>query len=240
MSTNQYIIYKLLNATTFQATSGSCWGNNYTYEFIIDINGNVFVKEGICNYNETRNPNPTKEYFSIIDNIKIPDYIIDLFNHLLEKNSLGIGVGSGNGACNLDKVVMFFELVKELKKSIKIMTNNPQNEKYVKNQLEFTRRKNELIESQLLEMEQKIKNIQNAYFDTIKDNEKIISENIFLKKQIQELENKIIIKNTDSTKYNHTPYDYFSNNSSFLYCYGTPSNAQNRMVYNENTAIYEL
>jgi len=108
MSTNQYIIYKLLNATTFQATSGSCWGNNYTYEFIIDINGNVFVKEGICNYNETRNPNPTKEYFSIIDNIKIPDYIIDLFNHLLEKNSLGIGVGSGNSACNLDKVVMFF------------------------------------------------------------------------------------------------------------------------------------
>jgi hypothetical protein len=44
MNVNQYIIYKVLNATTFQATAGACWGENYTFEFVIDKKSNVFIK----------------------------------------------------------------------------------------------------------------------------------------------------------------------------------------------------
>ena len=243
MSGNQYLIYKLLNATTFQSSVGSCWGENYTFEFIIDKNSNVFVKEGQTHYSNPTPP-PTRELFSIIDNIKLPDYIIDLLNHLIKgkvvgakcNHSNGVGVGTGNTACRLEKVEMFFEIVKQVKKSIKEMTINPQNQEDIQNQLEFTITKNELIEKQLLEMEQKIKNIQIAYFDTLKDNEKLQDENKLLKEQINKLENKI--KANPTTTYIKVPYDNIP--TTFDYSgWGTKSNAQNRMVYNKNTGIYE-
>jgi len=237
MNGNQYIIYKLLNATTFQATAGACWGENYRFEFIIDKNSNVFVKIGQRNYIDPTPP-PTKEYFSIVDNIKLPDYIIELLNHLIKHNK--IGEGSGNTACRLEKVEMFFEIVKQVKKSIKEMTTNPQNQEDIKNQLEFTITKNELIETQLLEMDKKIKNIQTAYFDALKDNEKIKDENILLKEQINTLENKI--KNTPPTTYIKVPHDNIPTSFECAEGFGssyTRSNAQNRMVFNKNTGIYE-
>ena len=237
MSGNQYLIYKLLNATTFQASAGACWGENYTFEFIIDKNSNVFVKEGQTHYSNPTPP-PTRELFSIIDNIKLPDYIIDLLNHLIKEG--GVCIGSGNTACRLEIIRLFFEIVKQVKKSIKEMTTNPQNQEDIKNQLEFTITKNELIENQLLEMEKKIKNIQTAYFDTLKDNEKIKDENILLKEQINTLENKI--KNTPPTTYIKVPHDNIPTSFECAEGFGssyTKSNAQNRMVYNKNTGIYE-
>ena len=237
MSGNQYLMYKLLNATTFQESAGACWGKNYTFEFIIDKNSNVFVKIGQRNYIDPTPP-PTKEYFSIVDNIKLPDYIIELLNHLIKHNK--IGEGSGNTACRLEKVEMFFEIVKQVKKSIKEMTTNPQNQEDIKNQLEFTITKNELIETQLLEMDKKIKNIQTAYFDALKDNEKIKDENILLKEQINTLENKI--KNTPPTTYIKVPHDNIPTSFECAEGFGssyTRSNAQNRMVFNKNTGIYE-
>jgi hypothetical protein len=232
MSGKPCIIYKLLNSTNFVAHAGGCWGTNYTHEFIIDTNGNVFVKEGHANYSDPTPP-PTNEFFSIIDNIKLPDYIIDLLNHLIKGNapkhspSNGVGGGTGNCACRHEKVAMFFEIVKQVKKSIKEMTMNPQNQEDIKNQLEFTITKNELIEKQLLEMEQKIKNIQTAYLDTLKDNEKLQDENKLLKAQINKLEDKI--KNTPPTTYIKVPYDNIP--TTFDYSdWGTKSNAQNRMV----------
>jgi hypothetical protein len=230
-------MYKLLNATTFQESAGACWGKNYTFEFIIDKNSNVFVKIGQRNYIDPTPP-PTKEYFSIVDNIKLPDYIIELLNHLIKHNK--IGEGSGNTACRLEKVEMFFEIVKQVKKSIKEMTTNPQNQEDIKNQLEFTITKNELIETQLLEMDKKIKNIQTAYFDALKDNEKIKDENILLKEQINTLENKI--KNTPPTTYIKVPHDNIPTSFECAEGFGssyTRSNAQNRMVFNKNTGIYE-
>jgi Txe/YoeB family toxin of Txe-Axe toxin-antitoxin module len=242
MSGNQYLIYKLLNSTDFVATAGACWGTNYTHEFIIDTNGNVFVKEGQTHYSNPTPP-PTKELFSIIDNIKLPDYIIDLLNHLIKGNapkcnpSNGVGGGSGNTACRHERVAMFFEIVKQVKKSIKEITLNPQNQEDIKYQLEFTITKNELIEKQLLEMEQKIKNIQTAYFDTLKDNEKLQDEHKLLKEQIIKLENTI--KNTPPTTYIKVPYDTPPSTTFGYSGWGTKSNAQNRMVYNKNTGIYE-
>ena len=186
MSGKQYLIYKLLNSTDFV---GASWGTNYTHEFIIDTSGNVFVKGGQTRYSNPTQPPPIYEYFSIIDNIKLPDYIIDLLNHLIKGNdpeynpSNGVGGGSGNTACRHERVIMFFEIVKQVKKSIKEMTINPQN------QLEFTI-KNQLIEKQLLEMEQKIDNLQKAYLDTLNE-DKIKEENKFLKELINKLEDKI-------------------------------------------------
>ena len=239
MSGKQYLIYKLLNSTDFV---GASWGTNYTHEFIIDTSGNVFVKGGQTRYSNPTQPPPIYEYFSIIDNIKLPDYIIDLLNHLIKGNdpeynpSNGVGGGSGNTACRHERVIMFFEIVKQVKKSIKEMTINPQNQEDIQNQLEFTITKNELIEKQLLEMEQKIKNIQIAYFDTLKDNEKLQDENKLLKEQINKLENKI--KANPTTTYIKVPYDNIP--TTFDYSgWGTKSNAQNRMVYNKNTGIYE-
>ena len=66
------------------------------------------------------------------------------------------------------------DLIKLFKTTIKEMSNNPQDAKDIKTQLEFSLNKNELLETQLIEMEQKIKNIQTAYFDTLKDNEKFL------------------------------------------------------------------
>jgi len=238
MNVNQYIIYKVLNATTFQAGAGACWGENYTFEFIIDKKSNVFVKRSETHYSNPTPP-PTNKYFSIVDNIKLPDYIIDLLNHLIKHNK--IGEGSGNGACRLEKVEMFFEIIKQVKKSIKEMTINPQNQEDIKNQLEFTINKNELIEKQILEMDQKIKNIQTAYFDTLNDNEKLRDENLLLKERINTLENKI--KNIPPTGYIKVPQENIV--TTFYYSGGydsssyTKPNAQNRMVYNETSGIYE-
>jgi Txe/YoeB family toxin of Txe-Axe toxin-antitoxin module len=76
-------------------------------------------------------------------------------------------------------------------------------------------------------MEQKIKNIQTAYLDTLKDNEKLQDENKLLKAQINKLEDKI--KNTPPTTYIKVPYDNIP--TTFDYSdWGTKSNAQNRMV----------
>ena len=230
MSGNQYLIYKLLNSTDFVSTAGACWGRNYTHEFIIDTNGNVFVKVGQTHYSNPTPP-PTEELFSIIDNIKLPDYIIDLLNHLIKGNapkcnpSNGVGEGSGNTACRHERVVMFFEIVKQVKKSIKEMTMNPQNQEQedIKYQLEFTR--------------QKIKNIQTAYFDTLNDDKKIKEENKLLKEQINKLENTI--KNTPPTTYIKVPYDTPPSTTFGYSGWGTKSNAQNSMVYNKNTGIYE-
>ena len=125
------------------------------------------------------------------------------------------------------------------------MTINPQNQEDIKNQLEFTINKNEVVEKQLLEMEQKIKNIQTAYFDTLKDNENLKDENRLLKERINTLintlENKI--KNIPPTGYIKVPQENIV--TTFYYSGGydsssyTKPNAQNRMVYNETSGIYE-
>ena len=50
------------------------------------------------------------------DNIKIPDYIIELYKYLIKTHLVS---RTGNVACRLEKMEMFFEMVKNLKKSIK-------------------------------------------------------------------------------------------------------------------------
>jgi len=131
-----------------------------------------------------------------------------------------------------------------MKTSLKELSNNPQDAKDIKTQLEFSLNKNELLEKQLTEMENKIKNIQTAYFDTLKDNEKLKEEINRLKEKNKNLENDM--KNKKDTVYVNVPVenpkprslrDAFHNpGGATIY---TKSNAANRMVYNEDTELWE-
>jgi hypothetical protein len=113
MTTSSYVFDKTLYATDFTASCASCWGNIYTYDFKIDVSGNVFVKWGQADFRESQ-PKATDDMYSIIDNIKVPPHIIELYEHL----SSQIDQGPGNGACRLDKIRMLFETVNHLKSSM--------------------------------------------------------------------------------------------------------------------------
>ena len=108
-----YAFDKTLYATDFTASCGSCWGNIYTYDFKIDMSGNVFIKWGQADFRESQ-PKATEELYSVIDNIKVPPYILELYEHLCTQ----INQGPGNGACRLDKIRMLFETVNQLKSSM--------------------------------------------------------------------------------------------------------------------------
>lgn len=108
-----YVFDKTLYATDFTASFASCWGNIYTYDFKIDVSGNVFVKWGQADFRESQ-PKATDELYSIIDNIKVPPYIIELYEHLCSQ----IDQGPGNNACRIDKIRMLFETVNHLKSSM--------------------------------------------------------------------------------------------------------------------------
>ena len=174
----------------------------------------------------------------INDNIPIPAYMIETIKTLITTTSF-------------NKHYLYhyhweivLNTIKELKTSLKELSVNPQYAKDTKTQLEFSLNKNELLETQLAEMEQKIKNIQTAYFDTLKDTEKLKEEINRLKEKNKNLENEL--KNKKDTVYVNVPVenpkprslrDAFHNpGGATIY---TKSNAANRMVYNEDTELWE-
>ncbi|MFY7731185.1 MAG: hypothetical protein ACOVRN_16830 [Flavobacterium sp.] len=232
-----YEITELLYATDFMSTAGSCWGYIYSYYFQIDKNGNVNVTYGQAHYNDPQ-PQPTKLLFEIVDNVKVPDYIIELYKHLIKTHLVTPHV-RGNVACRLEKMEMFFEIVKKLKTSIKYMSDNPQHVGDIHQQTDLFKQKTLLLKVELKKMNTKIENIQNAYFDTLTDNKQLKSENTMLKEKIQQLEAEL---KTQKTK---TVYVEVNNPTIFTQPFtnsintGTLSNASNRMVLNEITGIYE-
>jgi len=172
----------------------------------------------------------------INDNIPIPIYLIETIHKLLHPDA-----ETERQASYFKNVI---QVIKQLKTSLKELSDNPQNAKDTKTQLEFSLNKNELLEKQLTEMENKIKNIQTAYFDTLKDNEKLKEEINRLKEKNTNIENEL--KNKKDTVYVNVPVenpkprslrDAFHNpGGATIY---TKSNAANRMVYNEDTELWE-
>jgi hypothetical protein len=172
----------------------------------------------------------------INDNIPIPSYMIEMLKTLI--------------SCHNSHYLyhyhwdIIFNTIKQLKISLKELSNNPQNATDTKTQLEFSLNKNELLETQLTEMEQKIKNIQTAYFDTLKDNEKLKEEINRLKEKNENIENEL--KNKKDTVYINIPVEN-QNPRSLMDSFHNPggatiytkSNAANRMVYNEDTELWE-
>ena len=239
-----YEITELLYATTFISTAGACWGDICSYNFRIDKNGNVNVKFGRIHYSNPQ-PKPTELLFEIVDNIKVPDYIIQLYKHLIKTHL--VSQNMGNGACRLEKTEMFFEIVKNLKKSIKNIYDNPENYTDIKLQIDLYKHKNKIFKNELTKMNTKIENIQTAYFDTLNDNKQMKDENKLLKEKIKQLETDI---KTQKAKTNYTSkpiYTTPTQTSNLGDCWSNPGgatiytqpNAQNRMVYNETSGIYE-
>ena len=237
----EYIMSKNLYTTDFVSTPGASWGSNYTYDFKIDTKGNIFVKQGMAHYNDPQ-PIPKKLLFSIIDDIKIPEYIIKLFDYLLND----IMKNNGNNSCRDSQAQTLFGVVKHLKQSIKEMAQNPQNITEIQTQIELYANKNTMLELELESMNNKIKNIQTAYFDAINDNEKNKEQNKLLTEKIAKLENEIKqgkivcvdvpkLLTTPEPEYNHSIYRVPINSINT----GTLPNAANRMVYNKYTGIYE-
>ena len=138
-----YVITELLYATDFMSSAGSAWGCIYSYNFQIDKNGNINVKYGQSHYTSPQ-PQPIQLLFEIVDNIKIPDYIIELYKYLI-KTHLVSPHKTGNNACRLEKMQMFFEIVKNLKKSIKNMADNPQN--VIDEQIDLFKHKKIILEN---------------------------------------------------------------------------------------------
>lgn len=237
----EYIMSKNLYTTSFVSTAGHSYGDIHTYDFKIDTKGNIFVKQGIAHYTDPT-PIPKNLLFSIIDDIKIPEYIIKLFDYL----SNGMIKNNRNMSCRDSDAHTLFGIVKHLKQSIKEMAQNPQNITEIQTQIELYANKNKMLELELESMNNKIKNIQTAYFDAINDNEKNKEQNKLLTEKIAKLEQEIKqgkivyvdvpkLLTTPEPEYNHSIYRVPINSINT----GTLPNAANRMVYNKYTGIYE-
>jgi len=210
----------------------------YKYYFNIDTRGNIKIKEQnifVC----SGNPNEhglVKDILIINDNIPIPNYLIETLKTLITFKHDGTSVYRSHWIC-------IIETIKQLKQSLKELTENPQKEtnieSNIKIQLDNSTIKNEILEKQVKDMEQKLENLQTVYFDTLQDDKKIKEENKLLKDKILKLESEIINRK-DFVYINGRPQPQ----TLFSYCgggsnSGTRSNAQNRMVYNDIKGIYE-
>ena len=210
------------------------------YWFKINKYGNVEINAQRYIHTSGQSPiyGQPQNVLLINDNNHIPSYMIETIKTLITTTSFD----EHYLYCYHWEIVL--NTIKQLKTSLKEMSNNPQDAKDMKTQLEFSLNKNELLETQLTEMEQKIKNIQTAYFDTLKDTEKLKEEINRLKEKNKNLENDL--KNKKDTVYVNVPVenpkprslrDAFHNpGGATIY---TKSNAANRMVYNEDTELWE-
>ena len=228
---SEYVIDYLTGNRQWEYGSSS----GFNLHIKIDKFGNINIKRqrSYSQQNGGTTHYPWEEELSINDNIPFPSYFENILKTIINK-----------GASYYADWNYIIDLIKLFKTTIKEMSNNPQDAKDIKTQLEFSLNKNELLETQLIEMEQKIKNIQTAYFDTLKDNEKLKEEINRLKEKNKNLENEL--KNKKDTVYVNVPVenpkprslrDAFHNpGGATIY---TKSNAANRMVYNEDTELWE-
>ena len=232
-----YEITELLYASDFVSTAGACWGGIYSYNFQIDKNGNINVKYGQAHYSDPQ-PHPINLLFEIVDNIKVPDYIIELYKYLIKTHLVTPHI-RGNMACRLEKMQMFFEIVKHLKTSIKYMSDNPQNITDIREQLDLFEHKNRILEDELQRMNTKIENIQKVYFDTLNDNKQLKDENNLLKEKIKQLETDIKKQKTRTIYVEVDKPTIFREEYTNSINTGTLPNATNRMILNNFTGIYE-
>ena len=181
----QQVIY-VLDFETGEILNSAANGNDNTrhkYRYQIDSRGNVKIEHTCGSYWQgqlTWSRGQTR--LSISDNIPIPTYIIDMLKEVIYSK-----VDHSSGFWEKNVINAF----NKIKSGLKELANNPLDATDIKSQLGFSMNKNEILQNELKEMEQKCKNIQAAYVDTLKDNEKIKQEkaelNEKLKKEIEDL-----------------------------------------------------
>ena len=154
----------------------------HKYHFQIDSRGNVKIQHIGEDWRGWNYPGQTR--LSINDNIPIPTYLVDMLKELIsfrEPPTYSSGFWDNN-------IINAFN---KIKSGLKELANNPLDAADIKSQLGFSMNKNEILQNELKEMEQKCKNIQAAYVDTLKDNEKLKQEKIILSEKNTKLTHEL-------------------------------------------------
>ena len=186
MAAQQQVTYVLDYETgeIKKSTTYDPYGHKFHYQ--IDSRGNVKIQHIMSDYRGWNYPGVT--ILSIVDNIPIPAYLVDMLKELVTYRFDSPTYSTGFWDKNVINVF------NKIKSGLKELANNPLDAADIKSQLGFSMNKNDILQNDLKEMEQKLKNIQAAYVDTLKDNEKIKQEktalNEKLKKEIEDLKAK--------------------------------------------------
>lgn len=142
--------------------------SRHKYHYQIDSRGNVKIEHTSGAYWKGQLTwSKAQTRLSIVDNIPIPAYLVDMLKELISCKA------DHNSGFWDNKLINVFN---KIKSGLKELVNKPLDATDIKSQLGFSMNKNEILQNELKEMEQKIKNIQSAYFDTLKDNEKLKKE----------------------------------------------------------------
>ena len=191
MTTQKQASY-VLDYETGEIVNYTANGNDserHKYHFQIDSRGNVKIQHIMKGWqNVWHYPGQTR--LSIVDNIPIPSYLIDMLKEVICCNKID------HYTCFWEKNVI--NAFNKIKSGLKELANNPLDAADIKSQLDFSMNKNEILQNELKEMEQKCKNIQAAYVDTLKDNEKLKQEKGILSEKNTKLTHEL--NNADIAK----------------------------------------
>lgn len=242
---SEYVVDILTQFYRLHPADGSCGSSWKQYMIKIDNKGNVVISQNFMNTCSGHSPTYSGfgKILEINDNIPIPTYLISIIKQMFTSTYQKTRIGNYSHLYN-DHWEIIIDTLKLLKQEIKQITENPQNILDINNQLETYITKFKLQEEMNSTLENKIENIQKAYFDTLNDNKKLKDESKILKEQITRLENEI--KNRKDIVYINVPYENLEPKS-LKNCWSNPGgatiytkpNASNKMVYNETSGIYE-
>lgn len=177
MDPKQYVLNTVFNCDD---RNGYDHGNNWVYELKIDIDGNVNVMYGSEDSRNIQRPITNWKLFSIIDNIKIPDYVLSMYKDIINPSMRFFD--------KRQSVLLFLEIVKILKINVKENIENPSRITDLPTQLECAYKKIDFLEENYAKMEQKLKQINENYIVSLQDVNNLQDENIKLKNRIKELE----------------------------------------------------
>ena len=180
-------------------------GDYIKYFFKIDINGNVDISKTSSRESNRLNSSPITKVLLINDNIPIPKYFISIITHLInnvtlediEKIETIKKIGNSHHQLTMfneynDAQIkgryweIVVDIIKRIKQEVKELIENPQDNSDIKTQLDTLNVKKILQQENIVELEQKIENIQTAYFDVLNDNKK--SKEIINRQNIKHVE----------------------------------------------------
>jgi hypothetical protein len=218
----------------------TCWSNWYKYYFKIDKNGNVNVKSIIINCTSGHPPqsSPIYEVLNITDNIPIPDYLLDGIKYYISNLT---------GQVYRSHCELLINLISQFKKSLKDQVENPENSRDLtintyKEQIKSLKREIESKKNIITEQNEAMSKKVEAETKLVQD---LRAENKELYELVARLKGKESQKTTTNSWYSYSREPEYK--STLSTCWSNPggatictqSNAQNSMVYNESSGIYE-
>ncbi len=195
MATQQQVTYVLDYETeSIRSSHNPDDRYNYKFHYQIDSRGNVKIQQICQDWRGWNYPGQTR--FSVNDNIPIPMYLVDMLKELVTYPSYADKPTYSSGFWDKNVINVF----NKIKSGLKELANNPLDAADIKSQLGFSMNKKEILQNELKEMEQKCKNIQAAYVDTLKDNEKLKQEKEALSQKLKKEIEDLKVKNTKITE----------------------------------------